>query len=345
MKSVWLYVLSIWFSQCCLAKTNELIIFNWPDYLSKEVINNFEKEQNITIKQLYFDSSSDRNNHLFANKGKGFDIINVSEHYLSYYRKKGWIMPLDAALLPNLKHIDPQYLKHQSNQLIAIPYHWGTIGIAYRKDLVQYPITSWKQILNPSNELRNKIVAIKEGFDLSAIALKSLGYSANEIEPEALNKAQEILLKQKSFVKRYAIWTATSTQGLLTGREMVGINYNGDAVSMERENPNIIYVYPEEGCLLWVDYWVVLPSSQNKALAYKFLNYLMKPENAAKNSLDLNYATTNRSAMQLLPKKYLENPTIFPNKKITKNCEFLNTIDDIHALKSYNHLLIKLLQQ
>jgi spermidine/putrescine transport system substrate-binding protein len=342
MKKYWIILL---FCPLSWAANDELVILNWPDYLSKEVVSNFEKQYNVTVKQFYFDSSSDRSRHLFANKGKGFDITNISEHYLSYYFKKDWIMPLDKALLPNLKHIDPQYIKYQSNQLIAIPYHRGTIGIAYRKDLVNYPITSWKQILIPSEELKNKISSIKEGFDLTGIALKMLGYSANEIDPDALNQAQEILLKQKPFVKRYAIWVSTPAHGLLTGGEWIGINYSGDAASLHKENANVEYVYPEEGCLLWVDYWVILPSSQNKEVAYKFLNYLMKPENAAQNALDLNYATTNQTALKLLPKEHLDNPMIFPNENTIRNCEYLHTSDDLNALKSYNHLLIKLLQK
>ncbi|MEY3219078.1 MAG: hypothetical protein RIT27_435 [Pseudomonadota bacterium] len=346
MKKLYFLWVGLWFYQpYCWAADNELIILNWPDYLSKEVIEQFEKENQVTIKQLYFDSSSERNKHLFANRGKGFDITNVSEHYLLDYIKMGWAMPLDISLLPNLKHIEKRYIKYISNQLFSIPYHWGTLGIAYRKDLVNKPIVSWKQILEPSNELKNKISSIKEGFDLTAIALKSLGYSANETNEDALYQAQQILLKQKPFVKRYAIWFSTPTSGLLTGREIMGINYNGDAVSLHRENANVEYVFPREGCLMWMDYWVVLPSSQNKALAYKFLDYLIQPKNAALNSLNLNYATTNQTALQLLPKTYLENSVIYPNEKMTKNCEHLHSIDDIHALKSYNHILIKLLQQ
>jgi len=346
MKKYWIFCLGWWFYQGhCLAADNELVILNWPDYLSQEVIEHFEKENHVKIKQLYFDSSSERNKHLFANRGKGFDITNISEHHLFNYIKMGWAMPLNVSLLPNLKHIEKSYMRFYLNQLFSVPYHWGTLGIAYRKDLVSKPVVSWEQILSPSNELKNKISAIKEGFDLTAIALKSLGYSANETNVNALYQAQQVLLNQKPFVKRYAIWFSTPTNGLLTGRETMGINYNGDAINLHKENANVEYIFPQEGCLMWIDYWVILPSSQNKVLAHKFLDYLIQPQNAAKNALNLNYATTNQTALQLLPKTYLENPLIYPNNNAIKNCEYLHAIEDIHALKSYNHILIKLLQQ
>jgi spermidine/putrescine transport system substrate-binding protein len=343
MKLLWFF---LWFSQICWANNQELIILNWPDYLSKEIVANFEKEHQVKIKIFYFDSSSERNKRLFLNKSQSFDLINVSEHYLSPYIQMNWAMPLDRSLLPNLKHIEPRYLiKHPSNQLFAIPYFWGTLGIAYRQDLVSYPLTSWKQILSPSEELKNKISVIKEGFDLTAIALKSLGFPINEISPEALFQAQHLLLKQKSAVKRYAVWYDTPLNGLLTGSELAGIYYSGDALSMQKKNPNIAYILPKEGCFLWIDYWVVSPSSQNKLLAHKFLNYIMKPENAAQNSLEFNYATPNQTALQLLPKEHLENSIIFPPENIKRKCEFLQLPQDVNAIKSYNHLLIKLLQQ
>ncbi|NJN47037.1 MAG: extracellular solute-binding protein, partial [Candidatus Competibacteraceae bacterium] len=197
--------------------------------------------------------------------------------------------------------------------------------------------------LSPSEALRGKIIMINAARDVVGIALKALGYSVNSTDPKQLKAAEALLLAQKPYVKSYSYISLSAQSELVDGGAWAAMIYNGDAITLQALNPNIVYAVPEEGSELWVDYLVVLAASPRQALAKTFINFLNEPENAARIARFVNYATPNKTAEQWLSAEFLQDTRIYPSAEILKQSEFYAELPPRMA-KKINSIFSRLLQ-
>lgn len=303
----------------------ELVFLNWSDYMDPELIKEFQQKHGVKIREAYFETDEMRDEKLVATDGSGYDLAVVNGPALHAYAKRNWLAPLDRTNVPNLQHLDTKYLDaFPSAAGHVAPYFWGTTGIAYRKDKITEPVTSWKQMFQPADALRGKIVMIKDSRDLIGMALKALGYSANSTDKKALAEAEQLLLAQKPYVKTYSYLSLSKDSVLVTGEAWMAMMYSGDALMVKEFHPDIEYVVPEEGGNLWVDYLVVMRASPRQELARKFIDFLLEPKNAARLAQFVYYATPNRAAEKLLPKDFLADPVIYPPRSVLEKSESYN---------------------
>ena len=308
-------------------KSRELVILNWADYLEASIIQSFESRCDCKVRQVYFETDDHRDELMLAAEGVGYDVIIVNGLMIEAYRKRGWLDPVPERGVGNLKHIDPRWAHaFDAAPGYAVPYFWGTMGIAYRKDLVSEPITSWHQFFHPTEEMRGKIRLINSARDLLAGALKALGKSVNETDPEALKQAEKLLLAQRPYVDSYTYLSLSEDSALVTGETVAAIMFSGDALMIREYNENIEYVLPEEGGQIWIDHLAVSARSANKDLAWSFINFMNVPENAAKNAEYVYYATPNTGAEKLLPREFLTDPIIYPGAETLKHSEYYKSL-------------------
>ena len=302
--------------------TAELVLLNWSEYIDPEVVAEFEQRYNVKVKEIYFESDDYRDNYMLETQGEGLDVIVVNGIQMRMYRQQGWIAPITEKDVPNLKHIDKQWLTmFEGADGYAVPYFWGTSGIAYREDLVERDITSWKDLFHLDDRMRGKVAMGGSSRDLIGMALKALGYSLNSTSFKELEEAKQLLLRQKPFVAEYGYIELDETSVLATGEMHMAMVYSGDALMLHDVNDKIGYVVPEEGSEIWVDQMVVGSASQNKELAYKFLDFLNEPEIAARIAEFVYYATPNLAAEKLLPEEFLNDEVIYPPKAVLEKCE------------------------
>ncbi len=321
--------------------TQELVFLNWPDYMEQGLIKKFEKQHGCKVRQVYYETEEDQERLLSLTNGKGYDVVLVSMiNGLSYLNRK-WLAPVDAASVPNIRHIDPAWgrlapelMKH------AVPFSWGTMGIAYRKDLVRGEVRGWKDLLVPQEELRGRIFMIKDLRDAMVSALKMLGYSVNSASMEELDAAEKVLLSQKPFVKKYGYPALDKKSQLVKGDIWMAMVYSGDAVTLHELNKNIAFSFPAEGTSLWLDNLVVLESSSKKELAMAFVNFLNDPQNGAKLAGHIFQATPNLAAKKLLPPEHLRNTIIWPDEKTMARAELYAPLPP-RVQKRYNAIFLK----
>ncbi len=326
------------------APKRTLTLLNWSEYLDPELIAKFEQENNAKLNEVYFESDDLRDDMLLENDASGYDLVIVSGAAVDSYQKRNWLAPMDLEQIPNYQHIDKHWLTaFPGAQGYAAPYFWGTMGIAYRSDLVTTPPTSWMDILKPEKAMRGKIAMIESSRDLMTVALKAQGYSANSADAAEIKAAEQLLLAQKPFVKSYNYLALSEESALVTGDVVASMLYSGDALMVQEHNENIEYVLPEEGGNIWVDYLVVLDKSRNKDLAFALINFLNAPENAAQLAEFVYYATPNKAAEQLLPAEFLEDPVIYPSKEALVNSEFHTPLPP-RAVKKRNLATSKVLK-
>ncbi len=304
------------------AATPELVILNWADYIDPDVIAAFEKKHAAKVHVVNFEDDDNRDQLLLATNGAGYDIVLINETHVSLYRAHGWLAKLSEAEVPNLKHVDTTWLdKAADAKGYAVPYFWGTLGIAYRRDLVKKPAQHWSDLLQPPAELRGHVAMLSSQSEILGIALKAAGHSINSILHSEIDEAMQLLLAQKPYVRAYQQSLLSDKSELVTGDVSMRMMFNGDALALRKFNPNIEYLVPPEGTALWVDYMTVMADAPNPKLAYAFLDFLNEPQMAAKNAAFVNYATPNQTAAKLLPADYRENRSIYPDAKTLANSE------------------------
>ncbi len=302
--------------------TQELVLLNWSEYLDPDLIEKFEKEHGIKIRQALFASDDLRDDMMLETDGKGFDMVIINGVTIETYVKKGWMAKIDTDKVPNLKYIEDRWRNaFPASKQFAVPYFWGTVGIAYRSDLVKKPPTSWMDIMRPEKSMHGKISMIESAREVFFMALKALDYSLNSSDSKEIKEAEALLMEQRPFVKDYTYIALDEKSTLLTGETVVAMCYSGDVLFMMEYNDNIKYVVPKEGTNLWIDYLAVLSGSKKKELAWKFINFMNEPENAAQMAQWAYYASPNKAAKKLLPKEFLENKIIYPDEEIMARSE------------------------
>jgi len=315
---------------------SEITFLNWNDYIDPEILDKFEKEHHIKVRVVNFDSDDGRTRMLIATEGREFDVAIVDGNSLEGYMRRNWLAPIHADKIPNISRIDTRWrTAHPFAATHAVPYFWGTTGIAYRKDLVKQPITSWLQLFRPAPELQGKIYMLPQTRELIDIALKASGHSLNSANEGDYQEARQLLLDQKPFVRKYDFLALNAQSAMLDGSIVAAATYNGDALILHDLDDRITYVTPKEGGVLWVDYLVILAKSERIDMAEKFVNFLNEPENAAQLAIWVQYASPNRDAEKLLPKEFRNNPSIYPPQEILEHYEIDGNLPaKIHQIRS-----------
>lgn len=332
-KSMMIY-LSLWsllvlFPGQSAAAEHRLRILNWEDYLSLEIVAEFEKLHNVKVDIFYYEHDEERDELLATRNGTGYDLVLVDGQSIPGYARLGWLSPLTAAEVPNLSLLSTWWQNYNPDAIGRVmPYGWGTYGIAYRVDLVEKPVTSFAQLFKPVSSLQGKIIMSPQALELVPVALQALGFSMMSHDPRELEAAEILLKSQKPYVYRYAALLLTEKSSLISGEAHAAMAYSGDAAALQALNENIRYAEAEEGQILWFDYWAVLASSTQKELAYQFLDYLQQPEVNARNAEAIYTATFNEKAMAYISEETKNNPAVFPT--IQPNASYFVEPDTRH---------------
>ena len=322
----------------------ELIFLNWSEYMDPGLLEEFEKRFNVKVTEVYFESDETRDDMLVETDGKGYDVILASGITLRNYEKRGWLAPLGASEVPNLKHVDARWLDvFPESRGYAVPFFWGTTGIGYRKDLVQGEIDSWMQLYRPGEGLRGKFFMNKYSRDVVGMALKALGFSANSTDSSELAAAEALVFEQKPYVKDYFYPALNAKSALVTGKVYAAMMFNGDVLMVQEHHPEITYVLPKEGGNIWVDYLAVGEASTKKDLAYQFIDFLNEPEIAARLAQFVYFATPNKAAEGLLPREFIEDPVIYPDAATLQRSEVYSHLP-AKVIRRINGIFARLLQ-
>jgi spermidine/putrescine transport system substrate-binding protein len=306
----------------------QLIVYNWADYLPKEVLTRFTKETGIKVKYSTYDTYEVMYAKVKTLGGGGYDIVVPSTYYVDRMRKEGLLAELDKSKLPNLKNLDPKVMNqpYDPGNAYSVPYLWGSTGIAVRPDRkgIAPDIKSWSDLWRP--ELKRQLLLIDDVREVFMMALRVLGYSGNtrsEAEIEAAyNKLKELMPNVKVFNAE------SPKDAYLSGEVRVGMIWNGEAYMAQKEVKDLRFVMPTEGPSLWMDNLVIPKKAPNPEAAHKFIDFLLRPEIAKLITEDVGYTSPNLAAIALLPEKIRNNRTAYPSPEDLAKGEFQVDVGD-----------------
>lgn len=322
-----------------------LEFYTWAEYLDPEIVTEFETEFSAQVNQSFFESDESRDRELAESAGVGYDVLMVNGQQISNYTKRNWIVPIKAEHVPNLKHIASKWrTAFDATSTHSMPYFWGTMGIAWRADLYPDGFDSWKQLIEPVPELSGKIIMSRDGRELLSFALKAEGLSVNTSDKALLTSASNTLAAQKQHVKRYGIPALDKTSEFVGGEVWVGAMYNGDVLMLQEHTDNIEFRIPKEGGIIWIDYLTVSSSSDKQALAYEFIDFLNRPEVAARNAEYVYYSTPNTSALEHVSDEYRYNRIIHPTEQDLDGSEIIQSLPP-RSQKIVNTVITQIIEQ
>jgi spermidine/putrescine transport system substrate-binding protein len=195
----------------------------------------------------------------------------------------------------------------------AFPFAWGTVGIAYRVDLLKEPPQSWLTLFQPTAAHCGRLTVFSDARELVGSALKATRQPANADDAAAYARAEQLLKSQRPCVAKYQTVGSEADSDLVTGKVWLGMSYSSDAATLRSIEPRVRFMLPPEGGLIWIDYLTVLSSSPQKSAAYAFLKFLSEPDIAARQSRYSGAATPHRQALRQLPALVRADPVMYPS--------------------------------
>jgi spermidine/putrescine transport system permease protein len=303
----------------------ELSVYIWSNYLTDEMVREFEERYNVKVRVELYDS----NEALLAKLQTGvtsYDVVVPSDYMVGILAANGLLEELDRRELTNFSNVAPRFvgLPFDPENRYSVPYGWGTSGIGYRRDLLGRDATSWEDLWDPA--LRDRVGMLNDMRENFAAALKREGRSLNTTDEAEIERAAEALAEQKPLVRTYD--SDTFQDNLLSGEVWITQAYSGQVALAIAEDPRIGYVVPKEGCTVFVDNMCIPKGAPNRDLALLFMNYMLEGRVAAQFVESTGYATPNRVAAEFLPDEWRENPAVFPPDEVLDGCETIRDLGE-----------------
>jgi putrescine transport system substrate-binding protein len=305
--------------------------YNWSDYQDPTVLDEFTKETRIAVYYDTFDSNDTLEAKLLAGQS-GYDVVVPTAYFLARQIKAGIFRQLDKSKLPNLKYVWPEIAKqlavYDPGNQYAVNYMWGTTGIGYNVNAVKRVlgqdgvIDSWDTIFNPDKIAKFKscgIHLLDSSDDIMSAGLHYLHLDPNTSDPGDLNKVTELLLKIRPYIRKFH--SSEYLNALATGEICLVVGFSGDVKQAQKRAADakggieIGYSIPKEGAQLWFDNLAIPKDAPDSAEAHELINYLIRPDVAAKNTNYVSYPNGDVPS-DLIDKAIRDDSTIYPDAAV-----------------------------
>ncbi|MEX0752252.1 MAG: polyamine ABC transporter substrate-binding protein [Xanthobacteraceae bacterium] len=305
-------------------------VYNWTDYIAPEVLKDFTGETGIEVTYDTFDSNDTLETKLLAGKS-GYDVVVPTAYFLQQQIKAGVFQKLDKSKLPNLVHVWPEIAQrlaaYDPGNQYAVNYMWGTTGIGYNvkkaKEILgpDARIDSWDVIFKPEIVAKFKscgVHLLDAPDDILSAALQYLGLDPNSSKQQDLEKAAALVTKIRPSVRKFH--SSEYLNALASGEICLVVGYSGDIKQAQnraaevKAGVEVGYAIPKEGAQLWFDNLAIPKDAPHPDEAHAFINYLMKPEVAAKNTNFISYANGILESRKFIDKEILEDTGVYPDQ-------------------------------
>ena len=300
-----------------------LNLYNWGNYTNPDLLTKFEKETGIKVTVTDYDSNDTALAKIEAG-GHGFDLVVPSANYVPIWVEKGLIAALDLSRLPNHKNIAPEWMDvtWDAGRTHTIPWQWGTTGVAVNTDVYKGDINTSAIFLEVPDELKGKINVVPEMNDIVALATMYVGGQPCSEDTAVLKKARDLLIAAKP---DWISMDYGATERLSNNDWAASVNWNGSTLRAHLANAPVQYGYPKEGFPLFMDSVALLSDAQNVDEAYKFLDFIMLPENAALISAFARYGNGIAGSDAFMPDDMKTAPEVIIPAEFADKGIFLPT--------------------
>ena len=274
----------------------ELQVFTWSDYLDPDVVAEFERETGAKVVESNFSSNEEMRAKLQAGGG-GYDLVCPTDYAVTQLVQDGLLQRIDAAQVPNRKHLGARFKSpaYDPDGAWSVPFRWGVTGIGWDAGKVADPPKSWRAFFAAAAEGKlGKVSLLDDQREVLGAALLALGKSPNSRDPQDIAAAKALVAAAKPNVAKFD--SDDPATSLAQGETVLAQGWSGQFANGHRDDPRVSFVVPSEGALTYVDNWSIPKGAPHPELAHAFLNFLLRPEVAAKLVNGNLYASVNETA-------------------------------------------------
>lgn len=318
----------------CNNNQEQLNVLNWTSYIPDSVIRNFEKETGIKVNYSTYSSNEELLAKVSNAKEGTYDLIFPSDYMIEIMKDRGLLEKLDKTKLTNIDNLNSNYLnlEYDLNNEYSLPFIAASTVISVNKEKIKEDITSYNDLLNP--KYKDEIVLIDDQRIIIGMALLANGFDMNSTNPDELEIAEEWLLKLKPNLKAY---DSDSPKNFLIFEEAsIAVLWNAEGAIAKEENNNIENIFPKEGFALSIDNFAILKNSNNQEEAYKFIDYILRPEIMKEIINSYPYKNINKETDKILDDDYLNNNAANINDETLENGIFVKNIGE--NIKLYDRI-------
>jgi putrescine transport system substrate-binding protein len=311
------------------ANTEEKVlnIYNWPDYITQDMVANFEKESGIKVNYQTFENNEALQAKLIAGNS-GYDLVVPGAVFAKSQIEAGLLRPLDKSKIPNLSNLDPAIMAKLdkvdpgNNHLVPWAWSFTTVGINKAKvakalGTTPMPENAWDLVFNPTYTSKLKscgIAYLDSPTEIMPPALHYIGKDAYSSDAADHKAAGDMLGKVRKDIR---LFSSTMIDDLAGGKACVALGWAGDiniASARAQENKSgqeIEALLPKTGGLLFFDNLAIPKDAQHPNNAMAFINYFLKPEVSASLTNELSYATANKASVAQVTPEVAKNKAVF----------------------------------
>jgi putrescine transport system substrate-binding protein len=323
-------ILAVLLLASSMAEERTINFYNWSSYMAPGVLEDFSRETGIKVVYDTFDANETLETRLLAGKS-GYDVVVPTGYFLQRQIKAGVFQKLDKSKLPNLANawavVTTRLATYDPDNQYGANYMWGTTGIGYNVKMAEKilgpdaKIDSWDVVFKPENLAKFRdcgVHMLDSPDDIFPAALNYLGLDPNSTKQADLEKAAELVSKVRPFVRKFH--SSEYLSALATGEICLVVGWSGDIMqarsrAAEAGNGIVVgYAIPKEGAQMFFDNLAIPADARNVNEAYALINFLYRPDIAARNSNFLSYANGNLASQKLLDPKILGDKNIYPDE-------------------------------
>lgn len=318
-----------------------LVISNWAAYIDPRkkpdsTFSVFEQTTGITV--TYNDDVNDNaefyakvKNQMASCQTIDRDIIVLTDWMAARMIDLGWIQPLDPAaigtcranVLDSLRGLswDPDFTYH-------VPWQSGLTGIAYNRKYVD-AVGSFSELLTRP-DLKGRVTLLSEMRDSMGFVLRTVGADPSDFTPTQWGQAIEAVTRAVSDGQIRSIIGQDYLDDLASGNTLACEAWSGDVIQAQLDNPDIVFVTPEEGLALWSDNMLVPNLATHQSNAQAWMDYYYDPQVAAKLAAWNNYICPVQGAQQAMEQvdpSLVDNPLIFPDAETLAQTFYFMPLD------------------
>jgi spermidine/putrescine transport system substrate-binding protein len=300
----------------------ELDFSNWPLYIDKSVIKDFEKKypgshvrytEEINDNEEFFGKVRQP---LQSGDSLNRDLVVLTDWMASRWVKAGWVVPKDKRNIPNEKNLvsNLQHPKWDPNRDFSLPWQSGMSALAYNPDKTGRKITSIGDLFDP--KFKGKVSCFSDPHDSAGLMVLLAGKKTEDATlADVLAGIHKIDQEnKKGQIRRFT--GNDYTTDLVKGNLWVCMAYSGDVFQLNKDNPKLRFVIPDEGCVQFTDNMLIPQKPPHPYAAETMMNYVYDPAVAAKIAAYLNYVTPvngTRAAIEKIDPKLASDNLIFPD--------------------------------
>lgn len=308
----------------------ELNVFNWGEYISDgsegmlDINAAFEKLTGIKVNYSNYESNETMYSKLKSG-ATSYDIIIPSDYMIQRLIREDMLTGIDTSKLTNYKYIAQQYknLYFDPDNKYSVPYNVGMVGLIYNTQTVKETPKSWAIMWD--EQYKDQILSFNNSRDAFAIAQFLIGVDINSENKSDWDKAADKLKEQTPLLQARVMDEVFNK--MESGNAAIAPYYAGDFHTMKKNNPDLEFVYPQEGTNIFVDSICIPKNCQNYEAAMLYINFLLEPEVALENAEYICYASPNTAVINNDNYSFKNDPILYPSKEQIANAQYFHDLD------------------